>query len=165
MMRHFWIAPALLLAAALPVSAAAPAIVFTQADARAALAGNHAKGFAMQNLHAADQPGAHVSTATLRRDQSEKSGLSHDHVTEIYQILDGEAVLTTGGSFPDGGKAMTSDVDPAIGPSHQGVIQGGKPAPLKVGDIVIMPPGTPHQFSRIDDHVTYMVIRFSTEKY
>jgi len=164
-MRQLLSISTLLIATAMPASAAAPAIVFAQADARAALADNHAKGFAMKTLRLADQPGAHVSTATLRRDQSETTGLSHDHVTEIYQILEGEAVLTTGGGFPGGGKAMTSDIDPAIGPSHQGVIEGGKSAPVKPGDIVVMLPGTPHQFSRINGHVTYMVIRFSTEKY
>jgi hypothetical protein len=60
---------------------------------------------------------------------------------------------------------MTSDTDPAIGPSHQGAIEGGKPAPVKPGDIVVMLPGTPRRFSRIDGPVTYRVIRFGREKY
>ena len=110
----------------MPAMAAAPAVIFSKADATGALADNHAKGFVMKTLHAVDTPDAHTSIAILRRDQSETSGLSHDHVTEIYEILEGEATLLTGGAFKDGGKAMTSDLDPAIGPSHQGVIEGGK---------------------------------------
>jgi mannose-6-phosphate isomerase-like protein (cupin superfamily) len=154
-----------LAAMASPAPAAEPAIIFSKADAAGALADNHAKGFAMKPLHAVDTADAHTSIATLRRDQSETSGLSHDHVTEIYEILDGEATLLTGGTFKDGGKAMTSKADPAIGPSHQGVIEGGKSSVVKSGDLVVMAPGTPHEFSRIDGHVTYMVIRLSKEKY
>ena len=135
------------------------------AEATGALADNHAKGFVMTTLHAIDTPDAHSSIAILRRDQSETSGLSHDHVTEIYEILEGEATLLTGGAFKDGGKAMTSDLDPAIGPSHQGVIEGGTSSVEKAGDLVVMAPGTPHEFSRIDGPVTYRVIRLSREKY
>ena len=149
----------------MPVMAAAPAVIFSKADATGALADNHAKGFVMKTLHVVDTPDAHTSIATLRRDQSETSGLSHDHVTEIYEILEGEATLLTGGSFKDGGKSMTSAADPAIGPSHQGVIEGGTIRAVSPGDLVVMAPGTPHEFSRIDGHVTYRVIRLSREKY
>jgi mannose-6-phosphate isomerase-like protein (cupin superfamily) len=156
--------PVLMVMAA-PALAVPPAVIFSKADAASALADNHAKGFAMKNLQAVDMPDAHTSTATLRRDKGETSGLSHDHVTEVYEILDGEATLITGGIFTGGGKAINSSADPAIGPSHQGVIEGGKSNVVKPGDMIIIAPGTPHEFARIDDHVTYMVIRFSTEKY
>lgn len=163
MKRH---APlALLLLSASPALAAPPAAIFSKADVRGALDDHHAPGFAMKSLHAVDTEDAHSSLATLRRDKSETSGLSHDHVTEIYEILDGEATLLTGGTFKDGGKAMTSDADPAIGPSHQGVIEGGVSRVVKPGDLVVMAPGTPHEFSRIDGHVTYLVVRLSREKY
>jgi mannose-6-phosphate isomerase-like protein (cupin superfamily) len=148
----------------LPALAAAPAVIFSKADAAGALADNHAKGFVMKTLHAVDTADAHTSIATLRRDQSETSGLSHDHVTEIYEILEGEATLLTGGTFKTS-KPMTSALDRAIGPSHQGVIEGGKSRVVKPGDLVVLAPGTPHEFSRIDGHVTYMVIRLSKEKY
>jgi mannose-6-phosphate isomerase-like protein (cupin superfamily) len=118
----------------------------------------------MKTLHRVDVSGAHSSLATLRRDKSETTGLSHDHVTEIYEILEGEATLLTGGTLKDA-KAMTSDADPAIGPSHQGAIAGGTSAVVKPGDLVILAPGTPHEFSRIDGHVTYLVVRLSREKY
>lgn len=155
----------LLAATASPVLAAPPAVIFGKAEVRGALDDNHAPGFAMKALHAVDTDDAHTSLATLRRDQSETSGLAHDHVTEIYEILEGEATLLTGGSFKNGGKAMTSDADPAIGPSHQGVIEGGTSRKVKPGDVVVLAPGTPHEFSRINGHVTYMVVRLSREKY
>jgi mannose-6-phosphate isomerase-like protein (cupin superfamily) len=149
----------------LPAIAAPPAVILGKAEVSGALDDHHAPGFAMKTLHRVDLSDAHSSLATLRRDQSETSGLSHDHVTEIYEILDGEATLLTGGTFKDGGKAMTSDADPAIGPSHQGVIEGGTSAVVTPGDLVVIAPGTPHEFSRIDGHVTYLVIRLSREKY
>ena len=155
---------ALLLFVASPVLAAPPAVIFSKAAISGALDDHHAPGFAMKTLHAVDTDDAHSSLATLRRDKSETTGLSHDHVTEIYEILDGEATLLTGGTLKDG-KAMTSDADPAIGPSHQGVIEGGTSAMVKPGDLGILAPGTPHEFSRIDGHVTYLVVRLSRKKY
>lgn len=145
--------------------AAPPAVILGKSDVRGALADNHATGFVMKALHAVDTADTHTSIATLRRDQSETSGLSHDHVTEIYEILEGEATLLTGGTMAGGGKAMTSAADPAIGPSHQGVIEGGTSSVVKPGDVVVLAPGTPHAFSRIDGHITYMVVRVSKEKY
>ena len=148
----------------MPALAVPPAAIFSKADVAGALADNHASGFVMKSLHAVDTADAHTSIATLRRDQSETTGLAHDHVTEIYEILDGEATLLTGGTFKSR-KAMTSALDPAIGPSHQGVIEGGKSTVVKPGDLVVLAPGTPHEFSRIDGHITYMVVRLSKEKY
>jgi mannose-6-phosphate isomerase-like protein (cupin superfamily) len=149
---------------AMPAMAAPPAVILGKAEVAGALADHHASGFAIKTLQTVDAADAHTSIATLRRDQSETTGLSHDHVTEIYEILDGEATLLTGGTFKSS-KAMTSALDPAIGLSHQGVIEGGKSTVVKPGDLVILAPGTPHEFSQIDGHVTYMVIRLSKEKY
>ena len=143
----------------------APVIVLKLSDARNALAGNHKPGIALKELSAIDAKGTHVTLATVRRDAGEPTGLSHDHVTEIYQVLDGSAVLTTGGIFSGGGRAMTSKIDPGIGPSHEGIIQDGKQQKVEAGDTVVIMSGTPHQFSNVDDHITYMVTRFGTEKY
>jgi mannose-6-phosphate isomerase-like protein (cupin superfamily) len=144
----------------------APATIYHLKEAQGALTDNQGPGFALKPLHAADHPGAYVTIATLRRVQGEKAGLSHDHVTEVYQILDGDAELVTGGSFTGDVKILESiAADPFVGPSRQGAIQDGKTAHVGVGDIVIIMPGTPHVFSHIDGHITYMVTRFSDEKY
>lgn len=167
MRAPFWVLAAAI-AAISPASAqtSAPATVYHLKEAREALGDSHGPGFALKSLHAADHPGAHVTIATLRRFQGEKAGLSHDHVTEVYQILDGDADLVTGGSFVGDVKIMESiAADPFVGPSRQGVIRDGKTAHVSAGDIVIIMPGTPHVFSRINAHITYMVTRFSDEKY
>jgi len=171
-MRGLFFGLAAAIAAISPASAqtsvqtGAPATIYHLKEAREALPDNQGPGFALKPLHAADNPGAHVTIATLRRVQGEKAGLSHDHVTEVYQILDGDAELVTGGSFTGDVKILQSiAADPFVGPSRQGVIRDGKTAHVGAGDVVIIMPGTPHVFSSINGHITYMVTRFSGEKY
>jgi len=167
-MHRLFLGLAMAIVAIAPSSAqtSSPATIYHLKDARDALADNHKPGFTLKTLHAADHPGAHVTIATLRRDQGEKNGLSHDHVTEVYQILEGDAELVTGGSFAGEVEVMpTIAADPWTGPSRRGVIQAGTSAHVSAGDIVIIMPGTPHAFSSINGHVTYMVTQFSDEKY
>jgi mannose-6-phosphate isomerase-like protein (cupin superfamily) len=150
-----------------PVSAqqsSPPVVVYTEQGAKQAFMGVDVNGFGLKTLLALDVEGTHTSLATIQRNKSETSGLSHDHVTEIYKILDGEATLITGGRITDG-KAIFPAADPAVGPSHQGVIEGGKPEHVKAGDIVVIAPNTPHEFVQIDDHITYVAIRVSKDKY
>ncbi|MBI4885530.1 MAG: hypothetical protein HY824_00405 [Acidobacteria bacterium] len=68
-------------------------------------------------------------------------------VTEVYYILDGGGTYTTGGSMPDP-KNRTAG------------ITGGVSNDIKPGDIIVIPPGTAHWFSRINGHVTYLEARF-----
>ena len=35
---------------------------------------------------------------------------------------------------------------------------------LKAGDVVIIPAGTGHQFTKIDDHVSYIMVRIDPDK-
>jgi mannose-6-phosphate isomerase-like protein (cupin superfamily) len=153
-----------LLSAPAMAQSSPPVTIFTEQATKQALAGVEINGFGLKTLHTLGAEGTHTSLATIQRNKSETSGLSHDHVTEIYEILDGEATLITGGAIRNG-KAIFPAADPAVGPSHQGVIEGGKPEHVKAGDIVVIAPNTPHEFVRIDDHITYVAIRLSKEKY
>jgi mannose-6-phosphate isomerase-like protein (cupin superfamily) len=167
-MQRLFLGLAIVIAAITPSGAqtSSPATIYHLKDARDALADNHKPGLALKNLHAADNPGAHVTIATLRRDRGETAGLSHDRVTEVYQILDGDAELVTGGRFAGQVEVLPSiAADPWTGPSRRGAIQEGTSAHVRAGDVVIIMPGTPHVFSSINGHITYMVTRFSDEKY
>jgi hypothetical protein len=67
-------------------------------------------------------------------------------VTEIYQILDGSGTSVTGGSLPD--------------PRNRAAgITGGESHEVKSGDVLVIPPGTAHWFSRINGHITYLEVR------
>jgi hypothetical protein len=68
-------------------------------------------------------------------------------VTEVYYILEGGGAYTTGGSMPDP-KNRTAG------------IKGGMTNEIKPGDVIVIPPGTAHWFSRINGHVTYLEARF-----
>ena len=35
---------------------------------------------------------------------------------------------------------------------------------LKAGDVFVIPAGTGHQFTRIDDHITYLMVRVDPDK-
>ena len=35
---------------------------------------------------------------------------------------------------------------------------------LKAGDVFVIPAGTGHQFTRIDDHITYVMVRIDPDK-
>lgn len=35
---------------------------------------------------------------------------------------------------------------------------------LKAGDMVVIPAGTGHEFTRIDDHITYIMVRVDPDK-
>ena len=69
------------------------------------------------------------------------------NVTEVYYILEGTGTYTTGGTLPDPNNRTAG-------------IKGGQTNDIKPGDVIIIPPGTAHWFSRINGHVTYIEARF-----
>jgi cupin superfamily acireductone dioxygenase involved in methionine salvage len=51
------------------------------------------------------------------------------------------------------------------GPGNNGSeIRNGMTYQLKVGDVVVIPAGTGHQFTKIDDHITYLMVRIDPDK-
>src|SRR5213594_640651 len=75
-----------------------------------------------------------------------KEGDGQD-VTEVYYILEGSGRYTTGGSMPDPSKRTAG-------------IKGGQTNEIHPGDVIVIPPGTAHWFSKINGHVTYIEARF-----
>lgn len=91
----------------------------------------------------------------------------HDHVSEVYHIISGSATLVTG---PDlvGAKprpATNENVRILNGPgSNAAAIRNGVTHHLKAGDAIIIPAGTGHLFTKIDDQITYLMIRIDPDK-
>ncbi len=77
----------------------------------------------------------------------------HDVGTELHFITEGAGVLLTGGSI----------VRPERGGSA--IIEGGLAQRVTVGDAVLIPVGTPHQYTSVEGSVSYLEVRFNTEDY
>jgi len=61
--------------------------------------------------------------------------------------------------------AMDNTVRLLNGPGNNAkAIRNGTTHNLVAGDAVIIPAGTGHQFVRIDDHITYLMIRVDPDK-
>jgi mannose-6-phosphate isomerase-like protein (cupin superfamily) len=91
----------------------------------------------------------------------------HDHVSEVYHIISGSATLVTGpdlvGAVPR--PATNENVRLLNGPgSNASSIRNGVTHQLKAGDAIIIPAGTGHLFTRIDDHIDYLMIRVDPDK-
>jgi mannose-6-phosphate isomerase-like protein (cupin superfamily) len=91
------------------------------------------------------------------------SGISHDVQTEGYLIVSGAGTMVTGGHIVNGSKsAPDAEVTTTLnGPSCSGAMAGADivTREVKVGDIIIIPAGTPHGWSNIPDHVDYLSFR------
>jgi mannose-6-phosphate isomerase-like protein (cupin superfamily) len=77
----------------------------------------------------------------------------HPEGTEIHFIVEGAGELTTGGIAvrPQGG-----------GPAS---IEGGYAQRVTVGDLVLIPAGTPHQYTSVEGVVGYLEVRYRTSEY
>ena len=117
-------------------------------------------------IKVADMGNYNVGVGILHRGKTATSGsagvsaFSHDQVTEVYYIISGSGTLVTGGTMVN---ARPQDLAELAGPSMSGRIQNGHSRPVGPGDIVIIPPGVPHGFSAIDDHVDYLSVRVDAD--
>jgi mannose-6-phosphate isomerase-like protein (cupin superfamily) len=116
-----------------------------------------------QPIKATEVPGGHkASLAMLRRTKPETSALIHDHVTEIYQIMEGSGTLVTGGTLDSPTKTDLTRLN--AGMSQTGVHRGGESRRVKPQDVIIVPAGTAHRFSELDGPITYLVYRFEPKR-
>src|SRR5262245_19288800 len=103
---------------------------------------------------------------TVGRDPG--GGIEHSQITEVYHVIEGNGTLVTGGTIqnPRESPPDSQVVKVLNGPSTGGgPIQNGVSRRLGPGDVVIIPPNTPHWFSEItSDQIVYLVIRIDPHK-
>jgi mannose-6-phosphate isomerase-like protein (cupin superfamily) len=94
--------------------------------------------------------------------------VEHSQITEVYHVIEGNATLVTGGTIEN---PRESAPDSAVvkvlnGPSTQGgVVNGGASRKVGPGDVIVIPPNTPHWFSEItSDQIVYLVVRVDPHK-
>jgi len=91
----------------------------------------------------------------------------HDLVSEVYHVIDGSGTLVLGPDLV--GKQRRPSTETTVrllnGPGNNSqAIRNGVTHQLKPGDVVIIPAGTGHQFTKIDDHITYLMMRIDPDK-
>jgi mannose-6-phosphate isomerase-like protein (cupin superfamily) len=95
-------------------------------------------------------------------------GIEHSQITEIYHVIEGNATLVTGGTMENLSEVPADSPIVAVlnGPSTRGgPIQNGMSRKISPGDVVIIPPNTPHWFSEItSDQIIYLVVRVDPHK-
>jgi len=91
----------------------------------------------------------------------------HDFVSEVYHVIDGSATLVTGWDIVDYKRRATTaqNVSQLNGPGGDGTsIRNGVTHQLKAGDVIVIPAGVGHQFTKIDDHIRYLMVRVDPDK-
>jgi mannose-6-phosphate isomerase-like protein (cupin superfamily) len=91
----------------------------------------------------------------------------HDLVSEVYHIIDGSATLVLGPDITNRQRRPSTllTVREFNGPGNNGTeIRNGVAHQLKAGDVVVIPAGTGHWFTKIDDHISYLMIRIDPDK-
>ncbi len=90
-------------------------------------------------------------------------GITHDSQTEAYLIVSGGGEMFTDGYIVNGRESPMPDPGGPNGPTCGGTAYGVKKVTVKVGDIMIAPPGVVHGWSDIPDHVDYLSFRPSQQ--
>ena len=114
---------------------------------------------------------AHIGIGAVYRGKlaapAPESVAEHHQVSEVYHIIDGTATLMLG---PDivGAKERPATLETVRlfnGPGSNGSsIRNGVSYNLKPGDVVVIPAGTGHWFTKIDDHIYYLMVRIDPDK-
>ncbi len=122
-----------------------------------------------QQVRAVDVGRSNVDIGVVYRGKQTAGGgvAEHDLVSEVYHVIDGSATLVLGSDITDLKRRSADDraVRLLNGPGGNGVsIRNGATYQLKPGDVVIIPAGVGHWFTKIDDHIAYLMVRVDPDK-
>jgi mannose-6-phosphate isomerase-like protein (cupin superfamily) len=124
-----------------------------------------------QQVRDVDIGKANIGIGMVHRDKLDKpspqSVAEHDHVSEVYHVISGSATLVLGPDIQNRQRrpATLRTVVEFNGPGNNGSdIKDGVAYDIKAGDVVVIPAGTGHWFTKIDDHIDYLMIRIDPDK-
>ncbi len=124
-----------------------------------------------QQVRDVDIGKAHVAIGMVHRGKLDapapQSVAEHDLVSEVYHIIDGSGTLVLGPDIADMKRRPATEETVRLfnGPGNNGsTIRNGVTYQLKPGDVVIIPAGTGHWFTKIDDHIDYLMVRIDPDK-
>ncbi len=112
-----------------------------------------------------------VGVGVVHRAKTEKQsvgGSEHSQITEVYHVISGNGTLVTGGAIENAKERPASNEAVRIltGPSMEGTrIVGGTSRQIGPGDVIVIPPNTPHTFTEITSpEIVYLVVRVDPHK-
>jgi len=121
-----------------------------------------------QQVRAVDVGKSNVDIGVVYRNKTAGGAVAeHDLVSEVYHVIDGSATLVLGSDVTDLKRRPADDraVRLLNGPGGNGAsIRNGATYQLKPGDVVIIPAGVGHWFTKIDDHIAYLMVRVDPDK-
>ena len=123
-----------------------------------------------QQIRQVDIGKANVGVAVVYRGKINNPNANvaeHDLVSEVYHVIDGSATLVLGPDLIGKERRPADETTVRLlnGPGNNAkAIRNGVSYELKAGDAVVIPAGTGHQFTRIDDHITYLMVRVDPDK-
>jgi len=113
----------------------------------------------------------HIALGVEHRSKLDKPGphavAEHDLVSEVYHIIEGSATLELGPNLVNKKRRPADEETVRLynGPGNNADdIKDGVSVNLKAGDVVVIPAGTGHLFTHIDDHIDYIMVRIDPDK-
>ncbi len=76
----------------------------------------------------------------------------HDHDTDIFHVVEGTATFVTGGTAVEAKASAPGEI-------RAKSIKGGEVHHLQKDDVIIIPKGTPHQFTEVNGTFLYFVVK------
>jgi mannose-6-phosphate isomerase-like protein (cupin superfamily) len=114
---------------------------------------------------------SHIGIGMVHRGKldkpAENSVAEHDQVSEVYHVIDGTATLVLGADITNRQRRPSTlrTVIQFNGPGNNGSeIKDGVAYDLQPGDVVVIPAGTGHWFTKVDDHIDYLMVRIDPDK-
>jgi mannose-6-phosphate isomerase-like protein (cupin superfamily) len=124
-----------------------------------------------QQVRSIDIGRARVQIALVHRGKLDapapRSVAEHDLVSEVYVVLGGSGTNRTSPEIVDPQRRPADDraVRELNGPGSNGAdMRNAVTQELKAGDVLVIPAGTGHQFTKIDGEITYLMVRVDPDK-
>lgn len=166
------VAPGVVAAQATPARAVDSSLAIASAEIHGAITLADTTPVADVRLRLVPTGAYNVGVSVVRRSQvngrTPPDAIVHDAITEVYEIREGRGILVVGGALDDPHPFPPDSpiVLGLIGPSARGTtIRGGLRREVGPGDVVVIPPRTPHGFAELlTPQITYIIVRIDGER-
>ena len=153
-----------------PTCQMCPGTYIANSEIQAYVKRGYANQLTDQQIRQVDIGKANVGVAVVTRGRMNNPNAvvaEHDLVSEVYHVIDGSATLVLGPDLVDKVRRPANETTVRLlnGPGNNAkAIRNGVAYQLSAGDVVVIPAGTGHQFTRIDDHSTSVMVRVDPDK-